>query len=990
MTAKAIITLSFFLLCFFSKGQEVYVKNISEQISLPSEECYNVIQDKEEFIWISTEKGLLKLSATSKKTYPTNNNPLNGAIYGTGSLSDSSLIFLTATNSVLTYRNNLFNTDNTLNRLIGKISKNLNYIYSIQNLNQGKFIVQSRELTFLLDTINEKIDTIHSLPKEKTPPQYRIYTDTKEAYYTKNILSLSQSEFYNNNYNVTFELRNGSTVHKFTIDFKKGGYPDPRTLILRSGNKVYFSIHNKLLEIQQDFRFRIIDFPSRIIALYRNSKGGLWIGTTAGGGYYYDQSTKIAPEKADRYILKGFSVSGFCEDRENNLWCTTLEKGVYFSPYPDIEYFRETIVGEKKSHLLGLVDDKIFTSSEWNKLLVIKKDKTTEIKKFSTMPTHYLDYSDIISFNDNLYLASKGYLEIYNKHFRPIGTVKHIKERSDVCTFGLDTATGRLFGISSTYLIEINGMNAIPLFKLISKGRAIKTIDSNTIYFGCDNGLYRYDISTKKTIKINGIKTPVNRIIQTANKKILVATSGEGLLFVTNERAKRIIPDQETMYINDVIEDNNEVIWIASNNGIYRYDYKTENIQLLNTSNGLLSNHINKIVIMDNRIYASSSNGLFSFPATMNLFNHHTPHFALKSLAVNTKEKQLGNGLILSHSENNIQLIFDIFTYKKGAKEGLFYKLRPYDNEYNFSQNGIIDYKHLPPGNYQLSVYVQNNNGIKSNGTFILNISISPPFWKEKWFYITCFTLFLLTLFFILKRIIRRIKEKEEEKFRWKKLISESQLSALQAQMNPHFIFNAINSIQNYILDRDEKQAYDYLSMFSKLIRRVLNNSRQGKITLADELATLSLYVEIEKLRFENTFDYIVTIDKDINPDEIFIPSMIIQPYIENAIWHGLINLKGERKGVLTLSIVSADTSFLSITIDDNGIGRKKALQYRKHNVHPPEGMEITKKRIELTNLSQNDIHNDIKITDKYDTNGTAAGTTVELRIKTDKKNELQ
>lgn len=201
----------------------------------------------------------------------------------------------------------------------------------------------------------------------------------------------------------------------------------------------------------------------------------------------------------------------------------------------------------------------------------------------------------------------------------------------------------------------------------------------------------------------------------------------------------------------------------------------------------------------------------------------------------------------------------------------------------------------------------------------------------------------------------------------------------LLSQMNPHFIFNAINSIQNYILQKKELDAYSYLAKFSKLIRMVLSNSTKNYIALHEEIDLLKTYVEIEQLRFENTFDFILEIDNQINEQEFIIPPMLIQPYVENAIWHGIMNLEKTQKGKLTLSFKS-DKNGLVITVEDNGIGRKQTQDY-KSKTHQPLGMNLTEQRLTaLQELSKNE-HINIVITDLYDADEKACGTKVTIYL---------
>lgn len=201
----------------------------------------------------------------------------------------------------------------------------------------------------------------------------------------------------------------------------------------------------------------------------------------------------------------------------------------------------------------------------------------------------------------------------------------------------------------------------------------------------------------------------------------------------------------------------------------------------------------------------------------------------------------------------------------------------------------------------------------------------------------------------------------------------------LVSQMNPHFIFNSINSIQNYVLQKKEIDAYSYLAKFSKLIRMVLNNSNKNQILLYEEIDLLKTYIEIEQLRFENAFDYIVEVDDDINEQEFSIPPMLIQPFVENAIWHGIMNIEKERKGKLILKFELVH-DLLKITIEDNGIGRLKSQLYKTEN-HQPLAMNLTEQRLSVLHELTNKAGIKITINDLHDKNGNASGTKVEIYL---------
>jgi LytS/YehU family sensor histidine kinase len=210
-----------------------------------------------------------------------------------------------------------------------------------------------------------------------------------------------------------------------------------------------------------------------------------------------------------------------------------------------------------------------------------------------------------------------------------------------------------------------------------------------------------------------------------------------------------------------------------------------------------------------------------------------------------------------------------------------------------------------------------------------------------------------------------------------RKLTNELEMEALRAQMNPHFIFNSLNSINMFILENNKLQASEYLSKFSRLIRLILQNSKEAFISLESELEALQLYLELESLRFDNKFEYKISVDEDIDTTTLKVPPLIIQPYAENAIWHGLMHKK--EKGHLEIKLYQQD-EILFCKITDDGIGRKKAAELKsKSSTHKSMGIKITENRIAMMQL--NGDNKSVEIKDLVYADGSAAGTEVVLRI---------
>ena len=243
----------------------------------------------------------------------------------------------------------------------------------------------------------------------------------------------------------------------------------------------------------------------------------------------------------------------------------------------------------------------------------------------------------------------------------------------------------------------------------------------------------------------------------------------------------------------------------------------------------------------------------------------------------------------------------------------------------------------------------------------------------------------LLVLFLLWSRQKNKVKTdkllKQAMEKDFEKKLAESEMQALRAQMNPHFLFNCLNSINSFIIKNKQEQASEYLAKFSKLIRCVLNNSKSSKVTLANELEALELYIEMEALRFSNKFEYKIKVDSEVEKDYIEIPPLIIQPYVENSIWHGLMHKK---EGIGTLLIeIKKENDILVCTVEDNGIGREAALKLKSKSAVKRKsfGMNITEERLKYINHKYK-AHTNIEVIDLKDTMQKGIGTRVVIKIE--------
>jgi len=436
-----------------------------------------------------------------------------------------------------------------------------------------------------------------------------------------------------------------------------------------------------------------------------------------------------------------------------------------------------------------------------------------------------------------------------------------------------------------------------------------------------------------------------------------------------------------------ILKDKNNRLWLSTNNGLSCFDPKKNDFKNYDEGyglNGLEFNTASCYADPGGNLYFGGVNGFNVFDPLAIVPNTYTPDVKITSFRVFDKELKTAFSLSftsqieLKHEENFITVYFTALNYSHTDKNIYAYQLEEVDEKWIYAGNrDFASYTQLPPGNYHFRVKAANSDGQWSKQETELKIFIHPPFWLTWWFRIVMLSLIVAFVFMLWTRKVKQIRKEERLKAAFNKKLADAETAALRAQMNPHFIFNTLNSINSYIMDNNPRLASDYLTKFARLIRIILENSKNEIIPLCKEIETLKLYLLMESIRFNNKFDHEMHVGPEVDTENIRIPPMIIQPYVENAIWHGLMH-KPE-KGKVSIAVSLAANRMLKVSIRDNGIGRKRAMELKSKasNLNKSYGIRITGDR-----LLMNNEQNNVEVLDVMNSDGEAAGTTVILTIK--------
>ena len=512
------------------------------------------------------------------------------------------------------------------------------------------------------------------------------------------------------------------------------------------------------------------------------------------------------------------------------------------------------------------------------------------------------------------------------------------------------------------------------------------------MFVATNNGLYDFDLAHNIFKPIDFWKDiPDNagwkdvRVLKNIGTKLYIGTLRGLVEMDIATHHCTVIGNKEQITradISSLYADTLNKLWIYSGNGVYRYDPKSHEILKFTLADGIYntSNDAGYFFEYSNDLFIGYRAAYTRFNAALVNSNNNKPIPYITEikaggsyLLINTGEYK-SKLLSLDHTQSNITFDFTAIEYNDPEKISFSYMLEGFDNNWIEAGNKrSVSYTNLPGGEFIFKVKAYNSSGIASDQIAVFKMKIIPPFWKTWWF----FGLILLAVSVLSILISRWLQRRKQVLNKMNEQVARVELASLRSQMNPHFIFNSLNSIHKYIWENKQEDASEYLTKFSKLVRMILENSKEKEIPLAKELESLQLYIELEHRRCNNKFDYSITVDPSINSANVLIPAMIIQPYVENAIWHGLVQKEG--RGNLAIHILQG-TKQLTCTIEDDGIGRKRAaaIKAQKQDVHKSLGLDITEERLNLLS-KESGVISSVQIIDIDD--GIKTGTKVILQL---------
>ena len=744
-----------------------------------------------------------------------------------------------------------------------------------------------------------------------------------------------------------------------------------KALVVDYKNTLWLGTDNGLVKFENEkftnYSIRIDQNSNLVSFLYQDYERNLWIGTQAGLFKY--RGNPFVSYGMQEGLTNNF-IFGTFRDSKNILWAGSEGGGLYKFENNHFKQFSEkeglkakgvTAIYEYTPGTLWLGTDEGLRIYDGSKFII--NDDPSGISK-ATIKCFYKDSKN------NLWAGGNNEAFKYDGKKFTRYTFKARHENAQVYTI-VEDKTGTLwFGTYLGGLIKYDPSAALRAgsqeFTECSEQLGLKNdsylasiVDKEgNLYFGSLDGVWM----------INPSRSPV---------KLVNFSEGDGM-------------SSGLVYSLTFGKTENE-IWVGTNQGLNNIniaEFKRTGKKIIipfGKEEGFAGAECNtngNYVDADGTIWFGTVYGIIKYDPTEYIPNTAESKISITGFQLFYTDTVLHDQTHLKHSDNNITFNYSGICLTNPGKVKYSHLLEGFEEKWSPpSTERLATYSNLPPGTYTFKVISSNNEGVWNKTPAHFIFTIDKPIWQTWWFLISSMLIVIIGLVLSIRYRVTQIKKREMRKTELNKKIANIESQALRAQMNPHFIFNTLSSIQHYISNNDTDAALKYLSKFAKLMRSIMDNSKQPMIPVAEELNALKLYLELEVMRFDKKFEYHINVDKSIDQNYDRIPSMLIQPYVENSIIHGL--LPKETAGKISIIIQKQGNSILC-TIEDNGIGRKRSKDFKKNRIHQHKsmGMSITKERLDILNSSLNSNIN-AEIIDLYG-NDEPIGTKVKLIIPLD------
>ncbi len=921
------------LLCFLifysiqSFTQNFYSKQFNYLNGLPTMRIYNLFCADDGFIWIGSEIGLIRYDGVSFEVFSTEDG-----------LPDTEVthVFGDKENRIwgITFNGKIFfiKDHKVYNEANSSLLNELNNKYDIANY----LLTVSSELYLysLSDLVKIENETITSIPYKNEATcniSSRLYEIDKKIYFSV----LCGTERINFNIENDVASLNEDDI-SLPLQYSVSNSNDQSYYITNKG-----IVSNKYAKLIIPEKFNPL--LSEITNLYVDSNNDLWYFDLNKGIQYFHNGVLTT-------LLPDYKVNSISQDFEGNYWISTISNGLFVF-YSDF-FNKQEMLATEEAKLLPInclyIDnqDNIWAGNSFANITLIdnKNNKQNldliEINKY----TRIIDFD--VAGNSLLAASDEGIFVINRNEIKL--TAKKVGGRT---VKSLSVHHENEFAAAYSYGISIfKNKNNIWLEKQIFANRSFSVqYNKNMLWFSSEKGIFNYNGSINR---INIPELDGKRVLDMAffekGNLILISTDGYGIYAIddTDYSIKWRAESKNglTTNLTRQMQLVGDTLWVNSPAGLNRLKMGRNGFQKLTpltTSNGLPSDDIRDFYIKGNTLAIAGDFGVLKWNNFTRHINLSAPKFHITNIISDKGTYNSDDKIISDYKKGLIRIQYSAIQYASTIPM-IEYSI---DNgTWQTAAVSVLELSSLSPGPHHLQFRLLHNNSLRLN-TNSINIFIEAPFYAQKWFIPLCIGLIAIMISSLIIYRLNKTKKKAVLQLKLSEDLTFAEQQALQSMMNPHFIFNAVNSVQQYIIRNDKKEANKYLTQFARLIRLNLETSKNKYITLEEEIERLSLYLQFEKVRFGDKLEYSITVTPELEADKIYIPSMIIQPFVENAIWHGLI--PKTENGHVNINIEKQDSNII-IKVIDNGVGYTTADPVKTNSIKTSMGSFITKRRLEL------------------------------------------
>lgn len=935
----------------FDPPQPVFY-NYSINEGLPSSETYFVHQDKKGYIWVCTDRGVARYNGYKMRVFTENDGLPDNVVFKIYEDYKGRLWFLTY-NGLLSYWDGIRIVPYKYNNLVKKYLGGDITTFKSLSVDQNDNIVYSAQYKGVVSISSKGI-----MKRMKIEPKTGIF-----FYRANNDWLISVKGSYFEEDSIAIYLLKANEIRK----------------LINTGKSFIFNT--------VETRFGTFVEANDVVVHGNNTKSRRTVSDLIyicswGDDLWYCTENGALCEKLNQFgngtikstvMLPGYTISSICKDNEGGFWFSTLEQGVFYAPDLQVLTHRSTIDNNfNVIRGVGKLGNALFYA---NKLGIHQLNDPGYLSR-----TNHSDGMRIDSHDGNLYQSVTSYLNKFDNNKYIVGYCYY----NDL--FFANKST--LFVMND--IVRVKNRKAELLYWYLNDKwnnaqhyfHGVMEDMNGRVFAGNNNGLFEVKNQHLLTrqLKDPRFKKRVSDLDCHPSWKGIAATRGIGVYFFDNYKIIRQITTKEGLLddqINSIFVDDKGVIWVCSNKGLNRVSKNQHGkitVRSMTVQNGLPSNEVNRVFVKNGEVWVATKNGLAHIPASYewSLKDIHNQlsieYLEAKGQFIRDFKKSISFPAKIEY----VKIGLASSNFKTGKEKKIRYRYAHTD-DWLLTTDGELLLTKPASGDYVLEISYMDEFGRWSVPQVMCRFSIENPYYFKWYFVLLYIILTALVVIFFFKRRIQQIQRKNQQH----KNMQQLERKALQAQMNPHFIFNSLNSIQSFLLYEENEKAERFLLKFAQLIRQTLNNSRVSYITIEAEIDTLRKYLELEQMRFKEKFTF--TISVQLQPDQMLlgIPPMLIQPFVENAVLHGFKSMQSG--GQINISFASLSSNRLICVIQDNGIGRNEAGKHQKESQHPSFGTKITAERLFAYQQKNRDEFK-IEIIDLIE-NEQAAGTKVIMWI---------